>query len=193
MALTPSTMLPLGTVAPAVDLLDAVSGRRVSLPAPGEAAATLVMFICNHCPYVVHVLDGLEAVARDYQGRGVRVVAINSNSERTHPQDGPAHMKTLAERRGWAFPFAFDPTQAVAKAYRAACTPDFYVFDGGLRLTYRGRLDGSRPNSGVPVTGADLRAALDATLEGRAVEGEQWPSMGCNIKWHPGQEPDYYG
>jgi thiol-disulfide isomerase/thioredoxin len=193
MALTPSTMLPLGTVAPALGLLDTVSGQAVDLPAPGEAAATLVMFICNHCPYVVHVMDGLDAVAGDYLPRGVRVIAINSNSAQTHPQDGPAYMKRLAQERGWAFPFAFDATQSVAKAYRAACTPDFYVFDRDLKLTYRGRLDSSRPNSGVPVTGADLRAALDATLEGQPVLGEQWASMGCNIKWQPGQEPDYFG
>jgi thiol-disulfide isomerase/thioredoxin len=193
MALTPSTMLPLGTVAPSLGLLDTVSGQAVDLPAPGEAAATLVMFICNHCPYVVHVMDGLDAIASDYLPRGVKVIAINSNSAQTHPQDGPAYMKRLAQARGWAFPFAFDATQAVAKAYRAACTPDFYVFDRDLKLTYRGRLDSSRPNSGVPVTGADLRAALDATLEGRPVLGEQWASMGCNIKWQPGQEPDYFG
>jgi hypothetical protein len=193
MALTPSTMLPLGTIAPPIDLTDAVSEQVVSLPAPGAAPATLVMFICNHCPYVVHVLEGIEAIARDYIPRGVQVIAINSNSAQTHPQDGPAHMRQLARDRAWPFPFAFDPTQAVAKAYRAACTPDFYVFDRDLRLTYRGRLDGSRPNSGLPVTGADLRAALDATLAQQPAPADQWASMGCNIKWHHGQAPDYYG
>ena len=193
MALTPSTMLELGTRAPGLGLIDAVTNQTIDLPKEGEANALLIMFICNHCPYVVHVQAGIESVAKDYQARGVKIIAINSNSEKTHPQDGPANMKALAQARGWSFPFLFDPTQAVAKAYRAACTPDFYVFDKNLRLTYRGRLDGSRPNSGVPVTGEDLRAALDATLAGQPATETQRASMGCNIKWHPGQEPDYYG
>ncbi len=191
MAETPSTMLPLGTGAPDFKLPDAVSGKEFTLSDFEGVRALLVMFLCNHCPFVVHVRDGLTEVAREYAGRGVAGVAINANSLQTHPEDGPEHMKALAEQENWTFPFLFDETQEVAKAYRAACTPDLFVFDASLRLAYRGRLDASRPGSDVPVTGKELRAALDDILAGRPVSGEQRASIGCNIKWHPGQEPGF--
>ena len=190
---TLSNMLPLQTKAPDFSLLDAVSGKNVSLAQLEAAPALLVMFICNHCPFVIHVRDELTRLAREYQKRGVAIVAINSNSIETHPQDGPDHMKSLAAELGWEFPFLFDSTQEVAKAYGAACTPDFYVFDGDRRLVYRGQLDDSRPSNNVLLTGRDLRAALDAVLAGRAVSSDQKPSIGCNIKWTPGNEPDYFG
>lgn len=188
---TASNMLPLGTKAPPFTLRDAVSGTTVSLQDFGSARALLVMFICNHCPFVVHVRDEIGRVAREYAARGVAIVAINANSIKTHPQDGPEHMKTLAEREGWSFPFLFDSEQEVARAYRAACTPDFFLFDGARNLVYRGRLDASRPGNDVPVTGAELRAALDAVLTGTQVSADQRPSIGCNIKWEPGREPGY--
>jgi len=151
-----------------------------------------VMFICNHCPFVKHVKTELGRVAADHQGRGLAVVAINSNDLNAHPEDGPDHMKTLAREEGWTFPFLFDAAQEVAKAFRAACTPDFYLFDGAGKLAYRGQLDDSRPGNGIPVTGADLRAAIGAALARRPVSAEQKPSVGCNIKWTPGREPDYF-
>lgn len=186
-------MLELGTLAPDFQLKNAVDGQVVSVTDFQDEAALLVMFICNHCPYVQHVLKELGRLAADYAPRGVAVVAINSNSVRTHPQDGPQHMIELAGAEGWTFPFLFDETQDVAKRYQAACTPDFFVFDHNRKLVYRGQLDDSRPGNGVPVTGRDLRAALDAALAGEPVRGEQRPSMGCNIKWTPGNEPDYFG
>lgn len=192
MAATPSTMLPLGTLAPPFALPNAVDGSTVSLDRFRGKPALLIMFICNHCPFVVHLRDELGRLARDYEKRGVGILAINANSSATHPQDGPAAMKALAEQQRWNFPFLFDEQQTVAKAYRAACTPDFYVFDREMKLVYRGQLDGSRPGNAVPVTGADLRAALDATLSGDAVAPDQKPSVGCNIKWSPGNEPDYH-
>jgi len=191
MALTPSTMLPLGTRAPAFTLTNAVDGRSVSLADYEGRPALLVMFICNHCPYVQHVLKEIGRLAADYSSRGLAIVAINSNSAETHPQDGPEHMKTLAIAEGWAFPFLFDESQAVAKEYKAACTPDFFLFDSEQRLAYRGQLDDSRPGNAIPVTGSDLRRAVDAVLEGSPIPEEQKPSMGCNIKWKPGHEPDY--
>ncbi|UCC70958.1 MAG: thioredoxin family protein [Gemmatimonadota bacterium] len=191
MALTPSTMLALGTSAPAFSLSDAVDNGRVSLADFEGKPALLVMFICNHCPYVQHVMKGLGQVASDYATCGLGVVAINSNSLETYPQDGPEHMRELARAEGWDFPFLFDETQEVAKAYRAACTPDFFLFDSERRLVYRGQLDDSRPGNSVPVTGDDLRAALDAVLAGKPVPEDQKPSLGCNIKWKPGNEPDY--
>ncbi len=193
MALTPSTMLELGTRVPQFNLRNAADGRPVSPDDYADEAALLVMFICNHCPYVQHILSELGRLAADYLPRGAAVVAINSNSERTHPQDGPEHMKELAQAEGWQFPFLFDETQDVAKRFRAACTPDFFLFDGDRKLVYRGQFDDSRPGNGVPVTGRDLRAALDAVLVGAAVPEEQKPSVGCNIKWTPGNEPDYVG
>ncbi len=191
MAETPSTMLPLGTPAPDFRLPDVISGNEFTLADFEGASALLVMFICNHCPFVVHVRDGLTRVASAYAARGVASVAINANSLQTHPEDGPEHMKALARQENWSFPFLFDASQDVAKAYRAACTPDLFVFDASLRLAYRGRLDASRPGNDVPVTGNDLRNALDDILAGRPVAGEQLASIGCNIKWHPGQEPGF--
>jgi len=188
----PSTMLPLGTTLPPFTLPDAVTGRDVSSDDYADAAALLVMFICNHCPYVQHVLKELGRVARDYADDGLAVVAVNANDLEAYPQDGPAEMKRLAETEGWRFPFLMDETQAVAKAYRAACTPDFFLFDRGRRLVYRGQLDGSRPSNDVPVTGGDLRAAIEATLAATPVAEEQIPSIGCNIKWTQGNEPDYF-
>ncbi|MFN2375371.1 MAG: thioredoxin family protein [Candidatus Binatia bacterium] len=197
MVKTASDMLPLGTPAPDFRLRDAVSGREMTLADQAADRPLLVMFICNHCPYVVHVRDELRRLADDYAGR-LSIVAINSNSLATHPQDGPEHMKELATRLGWPFPFLFDSTQEVAKAYHAACTPDFFLFaaasgSGIARpLAYRGQLDGSRPGNDVPVTGSDLRAAVDALLAGREADADQRPSLGCNIKWSPGNEPDHF-
>ncbi len=190
MAETPSSMLDLGTAAPDFRLRDAVTGREMSLSDFDGTDALLVMFICNHCPYVVHVRDELGRLARDYQGR-IAIVAINANSLETHPHDGPDNMRKLALGEGWTFPFLFDSTQLVAKAYRAACTPDFFLFDRDRRLTYRGRLDGSRPGNRIPVTGNELRAAIDATLAGNDPSPDQRPSIGCSIKWDTGNEPDY--
>lgn len=190
---TPSTMLALGTTVPAFQLEDAVSGRVVTEKEFEGSRATLVMFICNHCPFVKHVVGELGRLGEDYLSRGVGIVAINSNDIRLYPQDGPERMKELADREGWEFPFLLDATQDVAKAFRAACTPDFFLFDGDGRLAYRGQLDDSRPGNGRPVTGRDLRAALDAVLEGRSIPEAQVPSVGCNIKWKPGNAPEYYG
>ena len=149
------------------------------------------MFICNHCPYVQHIRSELGRLARDYAPAGLAVAAINSNSLETHPQDGPDAMREIAVAEGWGFPYLFDETQSVAKMYKAACTPDFFLFDGDRGLVYRGQFDDSRPGNAIPVTGADLRAAIDAVLAGQPVSSEQKPSMGCNIKWTPGNEPDY--
>lgn len=192
MAETLSTMLPLGTMLPAFSLGDAVSGREFSDQDFEELEAVVVMFICNHCPFVKHVVEELGRLGRDYIRRGVGIVAINSNDVHTYPQDGPVHMKALAERENWEFPYLLDADQQVAKDYRAACTPDFYLFDGERKLVYRGQLDDSRPGSGRPVTGRDLRAALEAVLGGASVSEDQVPSIGCNIKWAPGNAPDYY-
>jgi len=192
MAETASTMLPLGTEAPSFSLGDSVTGKTVSPAEVKGQKGLLVMFICNHCPYVQHVLPEVTRLTAEYQPRGIGVIAVNSNDLGEYPQDGPEHMKALAEQEGWRFPFAFDETQEVAKAFGAACTPDFYLFDGGLRLVYRGQFDDSRPRSGIPVTGADLRSALDALLAGKPVASEQKPSLGCNIKWTAGREPKYF-
>lgn len=193
MAETPSTMLPLSTPLPDFALPNAVDGATVASADFRDRAGLLVMFICNHCPYVQHVMTEITGIAAEYQPKGIGVVAINANDVETYPQDGPEHMKRLAEEQGWSFPFCFDETQETAKAFRAACTPDFYLFDGDRRLVYRGQLDGSRPKSGVPVTGEDLRAALDALLAGNPAPEDQKPSMGCNIKWTKGREPEYFG
>lgn len=186
MALTPSNMLPLGTHAPDFTLPDVLSGRTVALAALPAASATLVMFICNHCPYVKHVLSGLVQLGRDYAGRGVNLVAISSNDAEHYPDDAPDRMAALARAESFPFPYLYDETQAVARAYQAACTPDFFVFDAALKLAYRGQLDDSRPGNGKPVTGADLRAALDALLAGQPVAANQIASVGCNIKWKRG-------
>lgn len=192
MARTPSTMLPLGTELPDFSLRNAIDGRTVGAGDLEGAKASLIMFICNHCPFVQHVVDEIGRIARDYQQRGVQVVAINSNDIQAYPQDGPQHMKRLAFSQGWGFPFLFDEEQEAARAFQAACTPDFYVFDGEGKLAYRGQMDDSRPGNDRPVTGADLRAALDAVLAGEAPDEDQTPSIGCNIKWRPGKEPDYF-
>ncbi|HQU46116.1 MAG TPA: thioredoxin family protein [Pirellulales bacterium] len=192
MARTPSTMLPLGTQAPEFSLPN-IDGRTVSLADFKDAQALVVAFICNHCPFVKHVAPELARLARDYQARGVAVVAINSNDVAAFPDDAPPKMAEEAKSRGYTFPYLYDATQAVAKAYRAACTPDFYLFDKSRRLAYRGQLDASRPDSGVPLSGSDLRAALDAVLAGNSPSPDQKPSIGCNIKWKAGNEPDYYG
>ncbi len=191
MALTPSTMLPLGTVAPDFRLPDA-SGRLVALADFKAAPALLVMFICNHCPYVKHLRGGLAQLGRDYLPRGVAIVAISANDVANYPEDAPARMQAEARAAGYLFPYLYDENQAVAKAYHAACTPDFFLFDQERRLVYRGQFDDSRPGNGVPVTGKDLRAALDAVLAGKLVSPDQKPSIGCNIKWKPGNAPDYF-
>lgn len=192
MARTPSTMLPLGTSAPDFKLMN-VDGREVELADFAGKPALLVMFMCNHCPFVVHVADELARLSSEYMARGVAVVGINANDTATHPADSPERMVAEAEERGYQFPYLFDETQEVAKAYRAACTPDFFLFDQERKLVYRGQLDDSRPGNGVPVTGKDLRAALDAVLGGKKPAEEQRASLGCNIKWKAGNEPEYFG
>jgi len=188
-----STMLPLGAAAPAFALPSVVSGEIITLDTFADDPALLVMFICRHCPFVKHVEQELARIGKDYISQGLGIVAISANSLQTHPQDGPEHLKTQAEEVGFTFPYCFDETQAVAKAYTAACTPDFFVFDQAKTLVYRGQLDDSRPSNGVPVTGQDLRVALDAVLAGQAMTGPQKPSVGCNIKWAPGNAPTYFG
>lgn len=192
MARTPSTMLPLGTPAPDFSLTN-IDGKTVARDDFAAAPGLLVVFMCNHCPFVIHLAAGLAEFAREYQARGLAIVGVNSNDTAKHPDDSPDKMITEARSRGYTFPYLFDPTQQVAKAYRAACTPDFFLFDGDRKLAYRGQFDSSRPDSGVPVTGADLRAACDAVLAGAPCPADQRPSLGCNIKWKPGNEPDYYG
>jgi len=184
-----SQMLDLGTVAPEFSLPDP-GGTSHSL---GDGAdAYLVMFICNHCPYVKHVREELARLGNDYQSRDTTIIAINSNDANTHPGDSPAKMKEEAATWGYSFPYVYDADQSVAKSYRAACTPDFFLFDAGKKLVYRGQLDASRPGNDVPVTGEDLRAALEAVLSGEPVPADQVASIGCSIKWTPGNEPDYF-
>jgi len=191
MVKTASTMQQLGTKAPDFKLMN-IDGRTVSLSDFKDAKALLVVFMCNHCPFVKHVAEGLTKLANDYQPRGVAVVGINSNDTSAHPDDSPERMVQEAELRGYPFPYLFDEDQSVAKAYRAACTPDFFLFDSQQRLVYRGQLDSSPPSSGIPVTGKDLRAAIDCVLAGKPVDTDQAPSIGCNIKWKPGNEPNYF-
>jgi len=191
MVMTASTMLALGTEAPDFRLPD-TNGKSVSLADFGDAQGMLVMFICNHCPFVKHIRQGLAAFARDYQAKGLRIVGINSNDIGISPDDRPEKMKAEVEEIGYVFPYLFDETQAVAKAYRAACTPDFFLFDGNRRLVYRGQFDRSRPGNDLPVTGADLRAAADAVLAGKTLPQDQTPSIGCNIKWREGNAPEYF-
>lgn len=190
MVKTASTMLPLGSHAPDFSLPN-VDGTMVSL-SEFSGQPLLVVFMCNHCPFVIHIRDKFAEFAREYQEKGLAIVAISSNDVTTHPQDGPANMKLEAERAGFVFPYLYDESQAVAKAYRAACTPDFFLFDKNKKLVYRGQFDDSRPQSNIPVTGADLRAACDAILAGAPVKNHQKPSIGCNIKWKAGNEPDYF-
>ncbi|HSH95218.1 MAG TPA: thioredoxin family protein [Roseimicrobium sp.] len=193
MARTPSTMLPLGTSAPAFQLPDA-SGKPYSLESFRGAPALLVMFICNHCPYVKHIRTELAKIGTEYQARGAAIVAINSNDAVAYPDDSPAKMAEEAKSAGYTFPYLVDASQKVAQAYRAACTPDFFLFDRDLKLVYRGQFDDSRPKmeNPPPVTGRDLRAALDAVISGKPVPADQKASLGCNIKWKPGTEPDYF-
>jgi len=186
MARTLSNMLPLGTKAPTFQLPDPTSGNVYALDQLKSDKATVIMFICNHCPFVKHVDKGLVALAHDYQSKGVSFIAISSNDIQNYPQDAPDLMKVEAERVGYTFPYLYDESQAVAKAYDAACTPDFYIFDGEMNCAYRGQLDDSRPGNGKPVTGSDMRAALDDILADRSVSAPQIPSMGCNIKWIAG-------
>jgi len=183
MARTPSNMMPLGTQAPDFSLPDTVSGKILNLQALKSDRATVMMFICNHCPFVKHINAGLVQLAQDYQPKGVSFIAISANDVENYPEDAPDKMQQVAQTEGYSFPYLYDETQAVAKAYDAACTPDFYIFDGQLQCVYRGQLDDSRPDSTIPVTGADIRAALDAILSGQTVNPEQKPSLGCNIKW----------
>jgi peroxiredoxin len=191
MALTPSTMLSLGTPAPEFTLPD-TAGRQISLADFAAAPALVVVFMCNHCPYVKHLSAGLAQFAREAQARGVAVVGISANDAQNYPDDSPAKMAVEARAAGYTFPYLFDESQSVAKAYHAACTPDFYLFDAQRRLVYRGQFDNSRPGNGKPVTGHDLRSALAALLGGQPVPADQQPSMGCNIKWKPGNAPDYF-
>lgn len=191
MVRTASTMLPLGTSAPDFSLPD-FDGKRFSLEDFAESPALVIVFMCNHCPYVKHVAPELVRVVTDYAPRGVAFVGINSNDATAYPDDGPEKMKVEASLQGYRFPYLFDATQQVAKAYRAACTPDFYLFDQQRRLVYRGQLDDSRPKSDRPLTGHDLRAALDQVLAGQPVSVQQKPSIGCNIKWRPDAEPEYF-
>jgi thiol-disulfide isomerase/thioredoxin len=189
MALTPSTMLALGTPLPAFRLPD--PDGRITDTAELAGRPVLVAFLCNHCPYVKHVADGFARFARDYAAKGLAIVAVNPNDADAYPADAPAKMAEEAKQRGYVFPYLFDDTQEVAKAFRAACTPEFYLFDAAGKLAYRGQLDGARPGNAVPVTGSDLRAAADAVLAGRAAAKDQKPSVGCNIKWKPGFAPEW--
>jgi len=189
MAVT-STMLPLGTQAPDFSLADVVSGRTVGLHDFDDRNALLVMFICRHCPYVAHVRHEIARLGRDHADSAMGIVAIGANDPATYPEDAPESLAAEAVEAGYTFPYLFDETQEVAKAYTAACTPDFFLFDGNRTLAYRGQLDGSRPGNGVPVTGEDLRAAIEAVLEGRPASKDQRPSVGCSIKWRPGNEPN---
>ncbi|TWT65304.1 thioredoxin family protein [Allorhodopirellula solitaria] len=191
MVRTASTMMPLGTAAPDFSLPE-TDGDTVSLADFKESKALLVVFMCNHCPYVKHVAEQLKLLSDEYMQHGVGVVGINSNDIEKYPDDNFAAMTAEKEERNYSFPYALDEDQSVAIAYGAACTPDFFLFDGDHRLTYRGQLDGSRPKSGTAVTGVDLRAALDETLAGRTAAIDQKPSIGCNIKWKPGNEPEYF-
>lgn len=191
MVKTASTMLPLGAEAPDFSLPD-VDGKMVSLGDFRDAPALLVIFMCNHCPFVKHVADELARLGKEYQARGVAVVGINANDAESYPDDSPSRMRREAKARGYTFPYLYDETQETAKAYHAACTPDFFLFGKDRRLVYRGQLDSSRPGSNIPVSGEDLRAALDAVLAGKPVAEKQRASIGCNIKWRAGNEPDYF-
>lgn len=191
MALTASTMLSLGTQAPDFHLPDVVSGQTISLSTFADKKALLVMFICQHCPFVKHVKKELAQLGKDYINNGLGIVAISTNDAKNYPDDAPESLKAMAIELDFNFPFCYDESQETAKAYTAACTPDFFLFDAKHQLVYRGQLDESRPSNGKPVTGVDLRAAVDAVLADKPVAGEQKPSIGCNIKWKPGNEPSY--
>jgi peroxiredoxin len=192
MALIASTMLPLGTQAPDFHLPNVVSGEIVSLSSFADKKALLVMFICRHCPFVKHIQQELVQLGKDYFQSDLGMIAISANDANNYPDDAPDSLKAMAIELGFKFPLCYDETQEVAKAYTAACTPDFFLFDATRKLVYRGQLDDSRPSNGKPVTGADLRAAIEAVLTGNSVEDEQKPSIGCNIKWKKGNEPSYF-
>lgn len=194
MVRTASTMLALGTKAPSFALSDTQKAANGKVVSNGDFAGKpmLVIFLCNHCPYVKHVASEIARIAVEYQAKGVGIVGISSNDVSSHPDDGPEKMTAEAQAQGYTFPYLFDGKQEVAQAYRAACTPDFFLFDAAHRLVYRGQLDDSRPKNGLPLTGADLRAALDAVLSGKPVAEKQKPSIGCNIKWAAGREPEYF-
>lgn len=185
-------MLNLGTKAPDFELEDVVSGEKITLDNFKDNKALLVMFICQHCPYAKHVEHELAQFGKDYVNKKVGIIAISSNDTESHPDDNPDNLKHQAESLGFTFPYCFDETQEVAKAYTAACTPDFFLFDQHQKLVYRGQLDGSRPGNNIPVTGKDLRTAIDSVLAGKQVDQNQKPSSGCNIKWKPGNEPSYF-
>ncbi|GAB4817340.1 hypothetical protein N2152v2_004386 [Parachlorella kessleri] len=196
MVLTESQDLAIGTVAPDFELLEPLTGKTLRLTEYAAGSpATLVTFICNHCPFVIHLKEAIVELAKEYQAKGVKVVAISSNSVETHPQDGPEEMAKDAQKYGYSFPYLFDGTQEVAKAYKAACTPEFYVFDSSLKLVYHGQFDDSRPRgpgNNIPVTGEDLRHALDSVLANKAISRPIKHSIGCNIKWHPDAAPAYF-
>lgn len=192
MVMVPSTMLALGTSAPDFSLPEPATGATVALSDFEGAPALLVMVLSNHCPFVKHIADALAAFGREYGGKGVAMVAINANDVASYPEDGPDMMVEEVERRGYTFPYLFDGSQEVAKAYQAACTPDFFLFDGDRKLVYRGQFDDSRPSLDVPVTGADLRTACDAVLAGDTPAGDQTPSVGCNVKWKTGNAPPWF-
>ena len=193
MVKTASTMLALGTAAPDFQLPDVVSGKTISLDSFADKKALLVMFICQHCPFVIHVREELAKIGQDYQNRPLAMVAISANDVANYPNDSPEKLKQMAEEFKFNFPVCYDESQEVSKSYTAACTPDFFLFDGDNKLVYRGQLDDSRPGNGFPVTGEDLRQAIDYTLEEKEIDFAQKPSIGCNIKWKPGNEPDYFG
>jgi len=193
MSLTPSTMLELGHTAPTFALPDVISGQTITLSDLSDGRALLVLFICSHCPFVKLVEQELAHIAADYAEKGLKTVAISANDVDTYEEDSPAKMKEQAQALAFSFPYCYDETQEVAKSYRAACTPDLYLFDADLKLVYRGQLDDARPGNNQPVTGKDLRGAIDATLAGQALSPDQSPATGCNIKWKPGNEPDYFG
>ncbi|GCL36285.1 alkyl hydroperoxide reductase/ Thiol specific antioxidant/ Mal allergen [Sphaerospermopsis reniformis] len=193
MVLTASTMLPLGTKAPEFHLPEVVSGENISLANFADKKALLVMFICRHCPFVKHIQTELANLGKDYFNSNLGIVAISANDAQNYPNDAPESLKEMSTELGFKFPFCYDETQETAQAYTAACTPDFFLFDQERKLVYRGQLDDSRPSNNKPVTGADLRAAIEAVLVDQAVTSEQIPSVGCNIKWKPGNEPNYFG
>ena len=193
MVLTPSTMLSLGTKAPDFKLQDVVNGETISLATFKQHKALLVMFICRHCPFVKHVQQELADIGQDYRDRSLGIVAISANDAVQYPDDNADNLKIMAQELGFNFPLCYDETQSVAKSYTAACTPDFFLFDRNQELVYRGQLDASRPSNDIPVTGKDLRSAIDTVLADKEIALEQKPSIGCNIKWKPGNEPDYFG
>lgn len=192
MSLTPSTMLPLGTKAIDFNLKDVISGNQISLKNFNDKKALLVMFICRHCPYVRHVQSEIAKIGKDYAGKSLGIVAINANDISAYPEDGPEGMRKQVLELGFTFPYCFDETQETAKVYTAACIPDFFLFDKERKLVYRGQLDGSRPGNNTPLTGEDLRGAIDAVLEEKPISSEQKPSTGCSIKWKSGNEPSYF-